>query len=451
MSKYKKTLFIFRRDLRLEDNTGLIYALKTSNEVIPCFILDTDILDNLKKSRLRIKFLNESLKDLNEQLIKRKTNLRIFRGRSEEIIEKIILENKIDGVFLNGDYTKFAQLKENKIKKICNQKNIGFNKFADYLLHVPDEIHTKEQKPYTVYSYFYKTAKTIPVRSKIKNNFRNYSLDKIKNDNSLEITIENKEKMEGGRRNALKILKNISEYKNYQKTRDYPGLDKTTKLSAHIRFGTISVREAYQAIKENLGIDHTLINQLYWREFFTYVLHHFPNSKSRTFKKKFRKIPWSTNKQEYHTWCKGETGFPIVDAGMRQLNKTGFMHNRVRMIVASFLTKDMHIDWKLGERYFAEKLVDYDPAVNAGNWQWAASTGCDAVPYFRIFNPWIQQEKFDSNCNYIKKWIPELETLQPKYIHNLWKKYPEGLTYPKPILNHKIESNKTKIIFKNQK
>jgi len=451
MSKYKRALFIFRRDLRLEDNSGLIYALKNSNEVIPCFIIDTEIMSNLKKARFRKNFLNESLIDLNNQLVKKKSSLRIFKGKPEIVIDKIMSESKVDGVFLNGDYTKFSQKKENIMKKICIQKNIDFNKHADYLLHIPDEIHTKEHKPYTVYSHFFRTAKTIPVRKCIKNNFKNYYKSKINGDRLQELKEENKEKGLGGRSNAIKILKNINQFTNYQKNRDYPDLDKTTRLSAHIRFGTISIREVYHAINNNLREDHILIDQIYWREFFTHVLHHFPNSKFKTFKKKFENIRWSHNKQDYLRWCNGETGFPIVDAGMRQLNKTGFMHNRVRMIVASFLTKDLHIDWRWGERYFAEKLTDYDPAVNTGNWQWAASTGCDAVPYFRIFNPWLQQEKFDKNCNYIKNWIPELEMMEPNEIHNLWKIQSKRSSYPNPMLDHKIEASKTKNIFKNQK
>lgn len=451
MPKYKKSLFIFRRDLRLEDNTGLVYALKNSDKVIPCFIIDTEIMNELKKSTSRIKFLNESLIDLDEQLHKKKSNLKIFKGRTEDCLKRIISEQKIDGVFVNGDYTRFAQKKEMQVKKICKQNNIDFNKHADYLLHIPDEIHTKEQKPYTVYSHFFKTAKTIPVRKPIKNNFNNYYQDKIKGDISLKFKEKNIEKHIGGRENAIGILKKIKQFKEYKKTRDHPALDMTTKMSAHIRFGTVSIREVYHAIKNSLGEDHILISQIYWREFFTYVLHYYPNSQFESFKKKFAKIKWSQNKQQFLSWSKGETGFPIVDAGMRELNTTGFMHNRVRMIVASFLTKDLHIYWKWGERYFAEKLIDYDPAVNVGNWQWAASTGCDAVPYFRIFNPWVQQEKFDSNCRYIKKWIPELNTVKPNEIHNLWRKQPKGLTYPNPIVDHKIEAGKTKNIFKNQK
>lgn len=452
MRQLKKSLFLFRRDLRLEDNTGLIYALKNSQEVIPCFIIDSKIMSNFKNSTYRIEFLNKSLIDLDEQLKKEKSSLKIFKGDTKKIIKKIISEQKIEGIFLNGDYTRNAQNRENQIEKICNEYKIKFNKYADYLLHMPDEILTREGKPYTIYSHFFKTAKTIPVRKILKNNFNNYYKDEIKECISVETikkTYEKKNK--GGRSNALKILKNIHMFKDYHKNRNYPALDETTKLSAHNRFGTVSIREVYHTVKENLGQEHILINEIYWREFFTYVLYHFPNSQFKAFKKKFENIPWSHNKRDYDAWCEGKTGFPIVDAGIRQLNKTGFMHNRVRMIVASVLTKDLRVDWKMGERYFAEKLIDYDPAVNVGNWQWAASTGCDAVPYFRIFNPWIQQERFDPNCDYIKKWIPELELIQPNVIHNLWKKRPDNIAYTKPIVDHKIESTKTKEIFKRQK
>ncbi len=190
------------------------------------------------------------------------------------------------------------------------------------------------------------------------------------------------------------------------------------------------------------------MGEIYWREFFNYISFHFPWSTKQSFKEKYRNISWSKDEDKFHAWCNGKTGFPIVDAGMRELNQTGFMHNRIRMITASFLTKDLRIDWKLGERHFAQTLVDYDPAVNSGNWQWAASTGCDAVPYFRIFNPWLQQEKFDKDCLYIKKWVPELELLEPQVIHNLWKDFPQNLNYYKPIVNHKLESQKTKDFFK---
>jgi len=450
MAFYKTSLFIFRRDLRLEDNTGLINALKNSEKVIPCFIIDNQIMNYFKEHSHRKEFLNQSLIDLDEQLNKIESRLKIFNGNTLSVVKKIISNQKIKGIFLNGDYTRFSQTREIEIEKLCNKNKVDFNRYADYLLHIPDEVQTKDGKPYTIYSHFVKATRTIPVRNVIKNTYRNYYNEKIKDTITTEIIKKEIKNNFGGRRNGFKILKNIRSFKDYQKTRNFPFLDKTTKLSPHIRFGTVSIREVYHSIKENLGEEHVLINELYWREFFTYILYHFPNSQFKTFKKKFEKIHWSENKQNYHALCEGKTGFPIIDAGMRQLNKTGFMHNRIRMIVASFLTKDLHIDWRKGERYFAEKLVDFDPAVNVGNWQWAASTGCDAVPYFRIFNPWLQQEKFDQDCNYIKKWVPELKSITANEIHMLWKKFPNGLAYPKPMINHKIESEKTKEMFRIQ-
>jgi len=434
----------------LDDNTGLINALKNSEKVIPCFIIDHQIMNYVKEHSHRKEFLNQSLIDLDRQLSKIESRLKIFQGNTISVVQKIISDQKIKGVFLNGDYTRFSQIREMEIEKLCNKNKVDFNRYADYLLHMPDEVQTRDGKPYTIYSHFVKAARTIPVRKVIKNNHRNFYNEKIRDTGTIEILKKEAKNNFGGRSNGCKILKNIQSFKDYQKTRNFPFLDKTTKLSPHIRFGTVSIRETYHAIKENLGEDHVLIDELYWREFFTYILHYFPKSQFKTFKKKFEKIHWSKNKQDYHLWCEGKTGFPIIDAGMRQLNQTGFMHNRIRMIVASFLTKDLHIDWRKGERYFAEKLVDYDPAVNVGNWQWAASTGCDAVPYFRIFNPWLQQEKFDQDCNYIKKWVPELKSITPNEIHMLWKKFPNGLAYPKPIIDHKIESEKAKEMFRIQ-
>jgi deoxyribodipyrimidine photo-lyase len=315
----------------------------------------------------------------------------------------------------------------------------------DFFLQNPTVIKTNMDRPYTIYSQFYKKARTFPVRKIRKNSLSNFYRKKISN---YSIFASNgQEDSFGGRTKALTILNTLDKFKNYDSTRDYPS-NLTTRLSAHIKFGTLSIREIHNAILGNLGSSHTLMREIYWREFFNYICFHFPSSTQKSFKKKYQKFPWIKSKVLFAAWCSGNTGFPIVDAGMRELNKTGFMHNRVRMIVGSFLTKDLHIDWKLGERYFAKKLVDYDPAVNSGNWQWVASTGCDSVPYFRIFNPWIQQEKFDKECIYIKKWIPELGPFSPEVVHNLWKTFPENLNYASPIVNHKVEAQKTKELFK---
>ncbi|MBZ0167786.1 MAG: DNA photolyase family protein, partial [Candidatus Omnitrophica bacterium] len=254
----------------------------------------------------------------------------------------------------------------------------------------------------------------------------------------------------GGRKSGLKILKGLSRYKNYDDERDIPAVDGTTNLSAHNKFGTVSVREVYHGMRNVLGQTHTLIKQLYWRDFFVHVGYHHPEVLGSAFHEKYNKIPWRDSRQDFQAWCDGRTGFPIVDAGMRELNTTGFMHNRVRMITASLLVKDLQIDWRWGEKYFAQKLIDYDPLVNNGNWQWVASTGCDVQPYFRVFNPWRQQERFDPDAKYIKHWIPELKELSPKEIHT-WDGAEGSLfapDYPPPMVDHSVETKKVKELFK---
>jgi len=250
----------------------------------------------------------------------------------------------------------------------------------------------------------------------------------------------------GGRSNALRVLRRLSHYKYYEREKNLPARNGTTELSAHIKFGTVSIREVYHAVKKKLGEEHSLIRQLYWRDFFTQIAFHYPHVFGHAFHQEYDRIKWKRNNKGFKAWCEGRTGFPIVDAGMRQLNKTGFMHNRVRMIVASFLTKDLHVDWRRGERYFAKNLVDYDPSVNNGNWQWCASTGCDAQPWFRIFNPWIQQRKFDSECEYVKRWVPEVEQLAPSTIHNL--EHSRQAEHYVAIVDHRKESRIAKNLYR---
>ena len=447
---YEKSIFLFHRDLRIEDNIGLIDALNNSKEVIPCFIYDSNLIKKLKEAKFRWNFLNESLLDLDENFKKKGIRLQIVEGITEKSLEKIVKKHKIESIFSNTDFSNYSQKRDEKIYQMCKKNKITFHSSLDFLLHNPHDIKTNEDSPYTIYSFFYKKAKIFPTRNVTKNTKKNYSNEIISNSSIIKPKITDLE-IKGGRKEALKILKNLESFTDYDKVRDFPGLNQTTLLSAHNKFGTISIRETYAQIKEVLGINHTIMGEIYWREFFNYILFHFPYVEKKSFKQKFQDIPWKNSEESLKKWKEGQTGFPIVDAGMRQLNLTGFMHNRVRMIVASFLTKDLHIDWRLGERYFAEKLIDYDTAVNSGNWQWAASTGCDSVPYFRIFNPWRQQERFDLNCNYIKKWIPELEKMEPKDIHNLWKNFPLNLKYPKPMVVHKNEAEITKEIFKSQK
>ena len=254
-----------------------------------------------------------------------------------------------------------------------------------------------------------------------------------------------------GRKECLDILSNLTRFNNYEVERDYPSKERTTHLSPYLKFGTCSIREAYHRIKTVLGNEHPLIRQLYWRDFFVQIGYYFPRVFNSAFREKFNEIKWQNNMNIFELWCNGKTGFPIVDAGMRELNSTGYMHNRVRMIVSSFLVKDLHLDWRKGEEYFANKLIDLDIAVNNGNWQWTASTGCDAQPYFRIFNPWIQQRKYDPDCKYIKKWVPELKEVKREIIHNWFKqKETKSINYPKPIVDHNKESQLSKQISRVQ-
>ncbi|NND86539.1 MAG: deoxyribodipyrimidine photo-lyase, partial [Nitrosopumilus sp.] len=307
---------------------------------------------------------------------------------------------------------------------------------------------------YKVFSPFFSKAKELPIRKPQKHVFSNLSNEKIKSKFSIKEIPSGmlqpvKTEFKGGRKSCIALLKNIKNLKKYDSERNFPSIEGTSHLSAHNKFGTYSIREVYHKIADDLGANHTLIAELHWRDFFTHIMYHFPHSKSKEFNSKYEKIPWSKNSETFTKWCNGMTGFPIVDAGMRELNNTGYMHNRVRMIVASFLTKDLHIDWRLGENYFASRLIDYDSSVNVGNWQWAASTGCDAQPWFRIFNPWLQQQKFDKDCLYIKKWIPELDAVSTKIIHSLDTKHSDiEVDYPAPIVDHKSESLHSKEVFK---
>lgn len=453
--RYLLSLHIFRRDLRLFDNTALIEALQSSESVIPCFILDKrQIEKNDYKSDNCIQFMANSLQELDTELNKKQSKLYLFYGIAEEIIAELLKKLAIKAVFVNRDYTPFSRKRDEKIAKICHDLNVDFHSYADALLHEPEEVVKSDHKPYTVFTPFFKKASQLFVALPKNNSHENYYQQPISlEDRQVLIKLLQKNNpdilVKGGRKEALSLLKEIKDLVNYQEIRNFPSARGTTRLSAHNKFGTLSVREFYATVIQHFGQGHSLINELIWRDFFTAIAFYYPHVFGRPFYSKYENINWSQNDNHFRAWCEGKTGFPIVDAGMRELNTTGYMHNRIRMIVASFLTKDLHIDWRLGEKYFAQKLVDYDPAVNNGNWQWAASTGCDAQPYFRIFNPWLQQQKFDADCLYIKRWIPELADLTPKTIHGLNKTKQSLITnYPLTIIDHTKESQKAKILYK---
>ena len=455
MSKiYPLTLHIFRRDLRLQDNTALIEALELSESVIPCFIFDKrQIEDNAYKSDNCIQFMLHSLLELDSELKKKNSQLYLFYGIAEEVVAKLLAQLPIKAIFINRDYTPFSRERDKKIAAICRDFNIDFQPYADALLHEPEEIAKPNRQPYTIFTHFFNKSLALHVPAPKNNSAENYYqkpialedkavLPRLLQNNNPSIFVK------GGRVEALSLLKKMANLNNYQEIRNIPSKQGTTRLSAHNKFGTLSIREVYATIVKNFGRGHTLINELHWRDFFTHIAFHYPTVFGESFHSKYKNIAWSKNEKHFRAWCEGETGFPIVDAGMRELNTTGYMHNRVRMIVSSFLTKDLHIDWRLGEKYFAQKLVDYDPAVNNGNWQWAASTGCDAQPYFRIFNPWLQQQKFDPDCLYIKQWLPELASIPTKTIHGLSNSNEKLTPYPSAIVDHATESRKAKIMYK---
>jgi len=441
--KFGTSIFIFRRDLRLGDNTGLIACAQQSRAIIPLFIYDPRQLSakNVYKSENAVQFMFDSIEDLKKQLVRAKGKLYEYSGQAEKVIEDIIKKNSIDAIFFNRDYTPFARERDERIKNICERHAIVCLSCDDCLLNAPNTLYNSSQKPYQMFSAFFKRAIKISVaKPRLYTNFNFYN-GAVKTRfiyKKVVLKINKRLAVRGGAAVAHRILKNLKNFTNYAKQRDIVDLQ-TTLLSAHNKFGTVSIRTVYHAIGKKLGHQHALVRQLYWRDFFTYLAYHYPHVFGHAFKSQFDRIQWRTDTRDFARWKTGKTGFPIVDAGMRELNATGFMHNRVRMIVASFLTKDLLIDWRLGEKYFATKLVDYDPAVNNGNWQWVASTGADAQPYFRIFNPWTQQKKFDPQGSYIKKWVPELKNVSINTIHAWHKGFGAKLRYPGPMMNHNFQ------------
>jgi len=447
MDNYENGLFIFRRDLRIQDNSGLNYAVKHCKNVYTVFIFSPEqVLNNPFKSDNAVQFMIESLESLQNDIKKHGGKLLLFYGEQENIIKKFIKELDINSIFINKDITPYAIKRDNNLHKIVKQFNIPLYSCEDYYINQPGTILSGSNKPYVKFTPYYLQAKSA-------NNRDPYTLPniKLKSANlSGEIKLNNALKRFGregspqrlaigGRYEGLRLLSLTKKIKNYEATRNNLSTQ-TSELSPHIKFGTISVREAYNAMKHNTS----LLRQLYWRDFYAQVLYHNPNVLKENMRESLRDLKWENNSKYQKAWKEGKTGFPIVDAGMRQLNETGYMHNRSRLITASFLIKTLLQDWKVGEKYFAKKLTDYDPASNNGNWQWVASTGADSQPYFRIFNPWIQGKENDPDAEYIKKWVPELKDVPAKDIHN-WNKVYESYTnikYPKPIVIYEEQKEK---------
>ena len=414
------SIFWFRRDLRIDDNPGLYEALANSKSVIPIFIFDTNIIDNLPSDDNRIKFIWHSLSLLNERLKEIGSTLKVFKGNPLEVFKKITLKYRLTSVYVNRDYEKYSIKRDKEINSFLNENKIAFNASKDHVFFEPNEILKSDGTPYTVFTPYSKKwfekfySEKLP-QYQIKNLVDNFFKTNYEPIISLsEIGFSNDE-IEFEKFNLDDEL-----IKNYNSKRDFPYLNSTSKIGPYLRFGLISVREVGKKTIEK-KFDQSFLRQLIWRDFYIQIFFHFPDSENENFKPAYDKIMWLNEEEKFEKWCAGETGYPIVDAGMKELNATGFMHNRVRMITASFLCKHLLIHWKKGESYFAKKLLDYEMASNVGNWQWVAGTGVDAAPYFRLFNPEIQMKKFDPQKVYIKKWLPKYDPenyLEPIIDHN---------------------------------
>ncbi|WP_299253783.1 deoxyribodipyrimidine photo-lyase [uncultured Aquimarina sp.] len=417
----KVNIFWFRRDLRLNDNIGFLEALKNDLPVLPIFIFDTEILDKLPEDDARLSFIHDTLQKIRKELQdNHNSSIAFFKGKPIEVFRNLIRDHSIEKIYANLDYEPYANNRDLEIRNLAKNNSIEFRTYKDQVIFEKSEIVKSDGNPYVVYTPYKNKWKEKFDRSKLKTHETNTYLNNLIQNTLLpDLSLSDL----GFKKSSIKVpdyLVTPSLIDNYEDTRNFPAKKNgTSGLGPHLRFGTVSVRKMMKkAIAEE---NEVFWSELIWREFFMQILWHFPHTKNKAFRPKYDRIEWRNNEKEFEAWKTGETGYPLVDAGMRQLNETGSMHNRVRMLVASFLCKHLLIDWRWGEAYFAEKLLDYDMSANVGNWQWAAGSGVDAAPYFRIFNPTTQIAKFDKNHEYIKTWVKDINEL----------------TYPNPIVNHK--------------
>jgi deoxyribodipyrimidine photo-lyase len=427
----KVSIFWFKRDLRLEDNTGLYYAYTQEKDVLPLFIFDRDILDKLEnKKDPRVEFIHQQICELNEKLKSFGSSILVKYGKPADIWNTLLEQYDIQTVYTNRDYEPYARKRDEQVRNLLKEKNIQFLDFKDQVIFEKDEIVNGSGGFYKVFT---------PYSRNWLDKFQNSAIQTLgldeKRNNFFQVSpfiIPALEDMGFSKTDIdippLEINRPL--IKKYDQNRNFPAVQGTSRLGIHLRFGTISIRKL---ALEAFELNRTYLNELIWREFYMMILYHNPEVVDRAFKPQYDQIPWRVDESDFKKWCEGQTGYPIVDAGMRELNTTGFMHNRVRMIVASFLTKHLLIDWRWGEAYFAGKLLDYELASNNGGWQWAAGTGTDAQPYFRVFNPESQTEKFDKELEYIRKWVPEYGTL----------------AYPKPMVDHKFARERAIETYKN--
>jgi deoxyribodipyrimidine photo-lyase len=425
------TVFWFRRDLRLDDNAGLYHALKSGNPVLPFFIFDKEILEDLEdKDDARVTFIYNVMEELKAALNTDHSDIEVVYDKPEHAFKKLITEHPVAAVYTNHDYEPYAYLRDEAIRKLLAQHDIELKTFKDQVIFERNEVTKDDGKPYTVFT---------PYKNKWNQKLKPFYLKAYPTTKYLK----NLHRFKAPAIPSLKemgFVKSDAEFpgKTYEKyithyaeKRDFPAIKGTSHIGLHLRFGTVSIRQC--ATDAHQAHEKTWLNELIWREFYMMVLYHFPKTMDHAFKPDYDNIRWINNQEHFKAWCDGETGYPLVDAGIRELNATGYMHNRVRMVVASFLSKDLLIDWRWGERYFARKLLDYEMASNVGGWQWAAGSGTDAAPYFRIFNPEAQMKKFDPKMEYIKKWVPE---------------YADFSKYPKPIVDHAFARDRCLKAFK---
>jgi deoxyribodipyrimidine photo-lyase len=425
------SVFWFRRDLRLDDNAGLYHALKSANPVLPVFIFDREILGQLEdKDDARVTFIYETIIHLDRQLQKFGSSLLVHHDTVENAWGALLRDYNITAVYTNNDYEPYAIKRDCVIQTLLKKRDIPFHNFKDQVIFEKDEVLKDDGKPYTVYTPYNRKwyQKLAPFYLKTYPN-KKYFDNFFKTEHSPIPGLEDlgfvKSKLDFP---AIRYKEMITEY---PEKRDFPAVEGTTHIGLHLRFGTVSIRALARAA--NAFTEKTWLNELIWREFYMMILYHFPHITTNSFKPAYDRIKWVNDEKQFEAWCKGETGYPLVDAGMRELNSTGYMHNRVRMVVASFLSKDLLIDWRWGERYFARKLLDYELASNVGGWQWSAGSGTDAAPYFRIFSPDSQLKKFDPDLKYIKKWVPE---------------YADFSKYPQPIIEHAYARDRCLAVFK---
>ena len=411
----------FRRDLRLKDNAALYHALKSDHRVLPIFIFDIEILDALEnKADKRVNFIHDALSQMQLQLKKMGSSLEVWIGRPEKVFTDLLNRYNISKVFVNNDYEPYGIERDAIISAVLKQKNASLLSFKDQVIFEKDEIVKEDGKPYTVFTPFSRKWKAALKDLHLKAYpTEKFFINFLKRNPTPLPTLSEIGFLETEKDFPADSLQ-ADLIQHYADTRNYPGIRGTSRLGVHFRFGTLSIREA---AAEAIKLSPVFLNELIWRDFYQMILWHFPRmAAGKSFKPAYDAIEWRRDNGEFKQWCSGQTGYPIVDAGMRELNETGFMHNRVRMIVASFLCKHLLLDWRLGEAYFAEKLLDFDLAANNGGWQWASGSGCDSAPYFRIFNPYLQTKKFDADHTYIKRWVPEYQEF----------------SYPPPIVDHEM-------------